>query len=93
MSIDVVRAQVGAPASHKGRVSFTLVEPELRSFAATEFATRWQEEIGQPAELTELAMDYVNGPGGGRELTLEIAHCQSGCGRRACARTEEGRGC
>lgn len=81
--IDGVRAQVGAPASHKGRVSFTLVEPELRSFSATEFATRWQEEIGQPAELTELAMDYVNGPGGGRDLTLEIAHASPAVSRAA----------
>lgn len=72
--IDGARMELAMPSNHKGRVSFTLTEPENRPFTATTFANLWQQKIGQPAELTQLALDYVNGPGGGRDLTLELAH-------------------
>ena len=68
------RMELAAPSSHNGRVTFTLVETENRPFSSADFANLWQDKIGHPAELTQLAMDYVNGPGGGRDLTVELAH-------------------
>ncbi len=72
--IEGVHIEAGTPASHQGRVSFTLVEPEYRSFTSGEFAAEWRNLIGQPAELTQLVIDYLQGPGDGRDLTLELAH-------------------
>ena len=72
--IEGVQIEAGAPQSHQGRVSFTFVEPERRTFTTGEFAAEWRDLIGQPAELTQLAIDYLQGPGDGRDLTIELAH-------------------
>ena len=69
-----VSMEMGAPASHQGAVSFTLVQPGERPFSSGEFAERWRDLIGQPARLTQLAIDYTQGPGDGRDLTIELAH-------------------
>lgn len=69
--------QLGAPASHQGSVTFSLVPPGERAFTTGEFAQRWRDLIGQPAKLTQLSVDYLQGPGDGRDLTLEIAHADS----------------
>jgi multidrug efflux pump subunit AcrB len=48
--------------------------PEARRFSASEFGQLWRDRIGQPAKLTQLAVDFLQGPGNGRDLTLELAH-------------------
>ena len=73
-NIEGVRVEMGAPGSHEGSVSFTLVMPEARRFSASEFGQLWRDRIGQPAKLTQLAVDFLQGPGNGRDLTLELAH-------------------
>ena len=72
--IEGVRMEMGTPVSHQGAVSFTLVVPGEREFTGAEFALLWRDKIGQPAKLTQLAIDYIQGPGDGRDLTIEIAH-------------------
>jgi multidrug efflux pump subunit AcrB len=78
-----VSMEMGAPASHQGAVSFTLVQPGERQFTSGEFAERWRDLIGQPARLTQLAIDYTQGPGDGRDLTIELAHANSSVSRQA----------
>ncbi len=81
--IEGVRVEMGAPVSHQGSVSFTLVEPGRRAFSAGEFAGAWRDRIGQPVELTQLAVDYLQGPGDGRDLTVELAHTDPEVSRQA----------
>lgn len=75
--------QLGSPASHQGAVTFSLVPPADRPFTSGEFAQHWRDLIGQPAKLTQLSIDYLQGPGDGRDLTLEIAHADSAVSQRA----------
>jgi multidrug efflux pump subunit AcrB len=75
--------QLGSPVSHQGSVTFSLVQPGDRPFTAGEFAEQWRDLIGQPAKLTQLSIDYLQGPGDGRDLTIEIAHADSTVSRRA----------
>ncbi len=75
--------QLGSPVSHQGAVTFSLVDPGDRPFTAGEFAEQWRDLIGQPAKLTQLSIDYLQGPGDGRDLTIEIAHADSAVSRRA----------
>ena len=78
-----VSMEMGAPVSHQGAVTFTLIEPENRPFSAGDFADHWRDRIGQPAMLTQLAIDYLQGPGDGRDLTIELAHADSAVSRGA----------
>ncbi len=64
--------ELGSPASHQGAVTFSLVPPADRPFTSGEVAQHWRDLIGQPAKLTRLSIDYVQGPGGGQDLTLEM---------------------
>ena len=75
--------QLGSPASHQGAVTFSLVPPADRPFTTGEFAEQWRDLIGQPATLTQLAIDYRQGPGDGRDLTIEIAHADRAVSREA----------
>ncbi len=81
--IEGVYMELGAPVSHQGAVSFSLVEPQRRNFTAAQFAEQWRDRIGQPAKLTQLAIDYLQGPGDGRDLTVEIAHADPSVSRQA----------
>ena len=81
--IEGVRMELGTPVSHQGVVSFTLVVPAERSFSGAQFAQLWRDRIGQPAKLTQLAIDYLQGPGDGRDLTIELAHADEKVGRNA----------
>ncbi len=78
-----VYMQLGSPVSHQGSVTFSLVEAGERPFTSGEFADQWRDLIGQPAELTQLSIDYLQGPGDGRDLTIEIAHVDSAVSRQA----------
>ncbi|MDP6535081.1 MAG: efflux RND transporter permease subunit [Gammaproteobacteria bacterium] len=68
------RMALGMPASHQGEVTFSFVEPGQRTFTISEFVEQWRDRIGQPGNLTQLAFDYQQGPGDGRDLVIEIAH-------------------
>lgn len=81
--IEGVRMVLGTPVSHQGEVTFTLVEPVQRAFTAGEFAEQWRDLIGQPARLTQLSVDYMQGPGDGRDLTIELAHPDPEVSRQA----------
>ncbi|MEM7218260.1 MAG: efflux RND transporter permease subunit [Pseudomonadota bacterium] len=74
---------LGEPVSHQGAVTFTLADGGDRLFTAGDFATRWRQRIGQPVELTQLSIDYLQGPGDGRDLTVELAHANQAVSRRA----------
>ena len=78
-----VRMELGKPASHRGEVTFSFVEPDERRFSAGEFAAMWRDKVGQPGNLTQLAFDYQQGPGDGRDLVIEIAHADPEISRRA----------
>lgn len=75
--------QLGAPVSHQGSVTFSLKQSADRPFTAGEFAEQWRDLIGQPAKLTQLSIDYLQGPGDGRDLTIEIAHADAAVSKRA----------
>ncbi len=75
--------QLGSPASHQGSVTFSLVPPAERPFTTGEFAAQWRDLIGQPAKLTQLSIDYLQGPGDGRDIAVEIAHADSAVSRSA----------
>ena len=83
--IEGVRMEMGTPASHQGAVSFTLREPKHRTFSAEQFAERWRDLIGQPTAMTQLAIDYLQGPGDGRDLTIELAHADNAISQEAAA--------
>ena len=74
---------LATPSSHQGSITFTLIDPEQRGFTTEQFAQQWSREIGQPAQLTQLSVDYLQGPGGGRELTIELAHADESVSRAA----------
>ncbi|MEM1436753.1 MAG: efflux RND transporter permease subunit, partial [Pseudomonadota bacterium] len=78
-----VRSETGAPTSYRGAVTFTLVGPEARMFSARQFAELWREQTGHPAALTELSIDFLQGPGNGRDLTLELSHVHDRTSRLA----------
>ncbi len=81
--IEGVHMEMGAPVSHQGAVTFTLVESARRTFTAGDFAELWRDGIGQPVELTQLAVDYLTGPGDGRDLAIELAHADPQVSREA----------
>lgn len=81
--IEGVRLALGTPVSHQGEVTFSFVEPGQRAFAARQFAEQWRDQIGQPAKLTQLFIDYLQGPGDGRDLTIELAHADPKVSRLA----------
>jgi len=81
--VEGVRVEIGAPGNHQGLVSFSLVMPEERPFSASEFGQLWRDRIGQPAELSQLAIDFLQGPGNGRDLTIELAHLDDSISRAA----------
>ena len=78
-----VRVEIGAPSNHQGSVSFTLVMPSERAFSASQFGQLWRDRIGQPTKLTQLAVDFLQGPGNGRDLTIELAHVDDAISRAA----------
>ena len=78
-----IYTRLGSPFSHQGSVTFSLALSEDRPFTAGEFAEQWRDLIGQPAKLTQLSVDYLQGPGEGRDLTIEISHADSSVSRLA----------
>ena len=78
-----IYTRLGSPFSHQGSVTFSLALSEDRPFTAGEFAEQWRDLIGQPTKLTQLSVDYLQGPGEGRDLTIEISHADSSVSRLA----------
>ena len=78
-----VHMALGTPASHQGEVFFTLADPEDRAFTTGALAELWRDRIGQPAKLAQLSIDFQQGPGDGRDLTIELAHGDNRISRQA----------
>lgn len=53
--------------------TFQIVEDTQRSYTARQFVDIWRSEIGELAGTKSLFFDYEVGPGGGKELSIELA--------------------
>lgn len=53
--------------------TFQIVEDSQRNYSAREFVDIWRKEIGQLAGVKSLFFDFEVGPGGGKELAIELA--------------------
>ncbi|GIU22621.1 efflux RND transporter permease subunit [Shewanella sp. MBTL60-007] len=53
--------------------TFQIVEDHKRNYTAREFVDVWRSEIGSLAGVKSLFFDYEVGPGGGKELSIELA--------------------
>lgn len=60
-----------------GHVTFRLVADTQRDFSAYQFVEQWRSAIGHIAGLRSLFFDYQVGPGGGKELEVELSHSDS----------------
>ena len=57
--------------------TFQIVEDTKRSYTAREFVDTWRTEIGELAGTKSLFFDYEVGPGGGKELSIELGSSDS----------------
>lgn len=57
-----------------GSSTFMLVAEQNRSFTATEFVNQWRKNIGEVPGVKSVFFDYQVGPGGGKELVIELGH-------------------
>ncbi|WOT03762.1 efflux RND transporter permease subunit [Shewanella youngdeokensis] len=52
--------------------TFQIVEDTQRDYSAREFVETWRNQIGPLAGVKSLFFDYEVGPGGGKELSIEL---------------------
>lgn len=57
-----------------GSATFMLVPEKDRSFTARDFVEKWRSEIGTLPNVKSIFFDYKVGPGGGKELVIELSH-------------------
>jgi len=57
-----------------GSVTIMLVSQEDRPFAAADFVHAWRENVGTLAGPTSVFYDFEIGPGGNKELEIELSH-------------------
>ncbi len=60
--------------SSSGSSTFMLVPDEQRLFTAQDFVNTWRNEIGEITGIKSIFFDYQVGPGGGKELVIELGH-------------------
>ncbi|MEZ9198185.1 efflux RND transporter permease subunit [Shewanella sp. 10N.286.54.B9] len=80
-------ARLKAPDSYKhimvsigsssAATTFQIVEDTQRHYTARELVDTWREEIGELAGIKSLFFDFEVGPGGGKELSIELASSNS----------------
>lgn len=57
-----------------GSSTFMIVADEKRNFTAKEFVDIWRTNIGEVPGVKSIFFDYQVGPGGGKELVIELGH-------------------
>ena len=60
--------------SSSGSSTFMIVADEQRNFTAKEFVDAWRINIGKVPGVKSIFFDYQVGPGGGKELVIELGH-------------------
>jgi len=60
--------------SNSGSSTFMIVADEKRNFTAKEFVDSWRTNIGDVPGVKSIFFDYQVGPGGGKELVIELGH-------------------
>ena len=63
--------------ANSASTTFQIVEDTKRSYTAREFVDTWRTEIGELAGTKSLFFDYEVGPGGGKELSIELGSSDS----------------
>ncbi|MDR8522728.1 efflux RND transporter permease subunit [Shewanella fidelis] len=53
--------------------TFQIPAEEQRQYSAREFVDSWRQQIGEVAGVKSLFFDFEVGPGGGKELVIELA--------------------
>lgn len=84
----VALARVGSKDSYKysmieigasdAQATFRLLGDEQRDYSALEFVDAWRNSIGSVPGVKSLFFDYQVGPGGGKEIVIELGHKNSG---------------
>lgn len=80
-------ARLNAPDSYKhimvgiransASTTFQIVEDSKRNYTARELVDIWRSEIGELAGVKSLFFDFEVGPGGGKELSIELGASDS----------------
>ncbi len=60
--------------SSSGSSTFMIVADDQRNFTAKEFVDAWRINIGEVPGVKSIFFDYQVGPGGGKELVIELGH-------------------
>ncbi|MCL1137902.1 efflux RND transporter permease subunit [Shewanella pneumatophori] len=60
-----------------GSSTFQIPAEELRQYSAHQLVDSWRTEIGEVAGVKSLFFDFEVGPGGGKELVIELASTDS----------------
>ena len=60
--------------SSSGSSTFMIVPDDQRAFTAKEFVNAWRTHIGEVPGVKSIFFDYQVGPGGGKELVIELGH-------------------
>ncbi len=60
--------------SSSGSSTFMIVSDDQRNFTAKDFVDAWRISIGEVPSVKSIFFDYQVGPGGGKELVIELGH-------------------
>jgi multidrug efflux pump subunit AcrB len=60
--------------SSSGSSTFMIVSDDQRNFTAKQFVDAWRINIGDVPGVKSIFFDYQVGPGGGKELVIELGH-------------------
>ena len=60
-----------------GSSTFMIVPDNERQFTARKFVDAWRNEIGAMPGIKSLFFDYQVGPGGGKEVVIELGHANN----------------
>ena len=60
--------------SSSGSSTFMIVSDDQRNFTAKDFVDAWRISIGEVPGVKSIFFDYQVGPGGGKELVIELGH-------------------
>ncbi|MEZ9593079.1 efflux RND transporter permease subunit [Shewanella sp. 10N.261.52.F9] len=60
-----------------GSSTFQIPAEEQRQYSARQLVNNWRQEIGEVAGVKSLFFDFEVGPGGGKEISIELASIDS----------------
>jgi len=61
-------------SGNSGSSTFMIVPEQQRNFSAKQFVHAWRTDIGEVPGVKSIFFDYQVGPGGGKELVIELGH-------------------